>query len=136
MPARPLEMRSTVASALATKTGWLTVTMDRADDTDTLRHGSDGSRPSKRLHQVAAVMVVAAERLPMCRRDKALETKLFSLLCQSYVGVPCAFEAIRMKSEGGAVAVSGEDAELDAIFGIADGVRCWGLSGRSLSLHL
>ena len=31
-----------------------------------------------------------------------------------------------MKSEGGAVAVGGEDAELDVIFGIADGVRLRG----------
>src|ERR1700677_3592750 len=86
--------------------------MRRADDTDTLGHGSDRSRPSKRLHQVAAVVVVAAERLPVCRGDEGLKTNLFGLLCQPYVGVPGAFEAIRMKSEGSAVAVSGEDTKL------------------------
>ena len=56
--------------------------MHRADDPDTLRHGSDGSRPSKRLHQVAAVVVVASERLPVCRRDEGLETQL-SAFCAS-----------------------------------------------------
>ena len=97
--------------------------MHCADDTDMRRHGSDGSGPSKRLHQVAAVVVVAPKRLPVCCRDEGLKTKFFGLLRQSYVRVPGAFEAIRMKSEGSAVAVSGEDAKFDAIFGIADGVR-------------
>ena len=59
----------------------------------------------------------------MCRGDEGLETKLFGLLHKSYVGVPGAFEAIRMEGECGAVPVDGEHAELDLIFGVADRVR-------------
>ena len=97
--------------------------MHRADDTDTLRYRSDCSGPRERLHQIAAVVVVATERFPVCRRDEALKPELFGFLRQSYVGIPRAMEAIGMKGEGRAVAVGGEDAKLDAIFGIADGVR-------------
>src|SRR5215467_12508530 len=94
----------------------------RADDADTLSHGSDGSRPGKRLHQVAAVVIVASERLPMRRGNESLKSQLFGFLRQPHISVPGALESIRMKREGGAVAISGEDAKLDAIFGIADRV--------------
>ena len=125
MPARPLEMRSTVASALADKDRMVERDMHRADDADALRHGGDRSRPGERFHQVAAVVIVAAERLPVRRGNEALEPERFGFLRQSDVGIPGALEAIRMKREGGAIAVGGENAELDAIFGVADGVRFW-----------
>jgi hypothetical protein len=31
-----------------------------------------------------------------------------------------------MKSEGGAIAVGGKNTQLDAIFGVANGIRFWG----------
>src|SRR5262249_48614545 len=101
--------------------------MHRADDADTLGHCSDRSRPSKRFHQIAAVVIVTSERLPVRRGNERLETELFGFLRQSQVGVPGTLEAIRMKSEGGAIAVGGEDTQLDTIFRVADGIRFWRL---------
>ena len=100
--------------------------MDRADDADALCHGGDSSGPGKRFHQVAAVVIVASERLPVRRGDKTLEAELFGFLREPDVGVPGALETVRMEREGSAVAVNAENAELDAIFGIADRVRFWG----------
>jgi hypothetical protein len=54
-----VEVRSTVALPLATNR-MIYRDMHRAEDADALGHGSDGSRPGERLHQVAAVVIVTA----------------------------------------------------------------------------
>src|SRR5215471_9532606 len=97
--------------------------MDRADDTDALGDRGDRAGPSKSLHQIAAVVIVPTKRFPVRRGHKTLEAKLFGFLREPDVSVPGAPEAIRMEREGRAVSVDTENAELDAIFGIANGIR-------------
>ena len=72
-------------------------------------------------------MIVTSERLPVRCGNEPLKPELFGFLRQPRVGFPGTLEAIRMKSEGGAIAIGGKNAQLDAIFGVANRIRFWRL---------